>query len=128
MSIKAIAAVDRVMSLAGVNYALDEWRSDPVDQYWIGSYIEVENINEDGLQETSFILDGFTRRSRLDLEDESYKIRRLLMPAGFRTISDDLKSVIVIFYANAIANIPTGDANLKKMQINLVVKEWSVTE
>lgn len=126
MSIKAIAAVDRVMSLAGVNYALDEWRSDPVDQYWIGSYIEVENINEDGLQETSFILDGFTRRSRLDLENESYKIRRLLMPAGFRTISDDQKSVIVIFYANAIANIPTGDAELKKMQINLVVKEWSV--
>lgn len=125
MSIKALAAVENAMQRAGVNYALDEWRGDPVYPYWIGEYAEFENLNEDGLQETSFILTGFTRGTRLELEQDKDKIRGLLMPAGIRAVSDE--SVIAVFYGNAIANIPTGDAELKKMQVNLTIKEWSVT-
>lgn len=127
MSITALAAVSRLMKLANVNYALDEWRSDPKYPYWVGAYAEIESLNEDGMQETSFILTGFTRGTRLELEEDKNKIYRQLMPAGFKTVADDNKSVTVIFYGNAISNIPTGDAELKKMEINLIIKEWSVT-
>ena len=126
MSEKSLAAVVRLMELAGVNYAFEEWRDDPVYPYWIGEYAEFENMNEDGMQETAFTLTGFTRGDRLELEQEKANISRLLEPAGFRTISDDQTSVVVLFYGNALANIPTGDAELKKIQVNVTVKEWSV--
>lgn len=125
MTDQSLAAIARCMEMAGINYALNEWRDDPVYPYWIGDYSEYENLNEDGMQETAFKLTGFTRGDRLELEQEKNKIRRLLEPAGFRTIADN-NSVIVIFYGNANANIPTGDAELKKMEINITIKEWSV--
>ena len=34
-------------------------------------------------------------------------------------------SAVAIFYATSLV-VPTGDAELKRIQINLDVKEWSV--
>ncbi len=125
MSKAVLKAVSDGMAAIGMNYEYQEWTDDPVYPYFTGEYQEFEPLNEDGMQETSFILTGFTRGSYSDLEAAREKIEKKFNPiSGYKVSTDD--SVVAIFYALALSNIPTGDAELKKIQINLTIKEWKV--
>ena len=121
-----LAAVEKGMNEAGLNYEFGEWKSDVVYPYWVGEYQELNPLNEDGMHETSFILTGFTRGSRLELEREKEKIQKMFPQCGgYKAIADD-GSAVAIFYAGCLANLPTGDAELKKIEVNLTIKEWKV--
>ena len=125
MSKAVLNAVSDGMAAIGMNYEYQEWTDDPVYPYFTGEYQEFEPLNEDGMQETSFILTGFTRGSYSDLEAAREKIEKKFNPiSGYKVSTDD--SVVAIFYALALSNVPTGDAKLKKIQINLTIKEWKV--
>ena len=125
MSKAVLKAVSDGMAAIGMNYEYQEWTDDPVYPYFVGECQEFEPMNEDGMQETSFILTGFTRGSHLELETAREKIEKQFDPiTGNRVIAEN--SVVAIFYANALSNIPTGDAELKKIQVNLTIKEWKV--
>lgn len=127
MSMNILKVVADAMTKAGLNYEFGQWTSDIIYPYWVGEYAESEPMNEDGMQEVSFILTGFTRGSYYQLEDEREKIRRAFPICGGRIVTVDDGSVVAIFYGSAFNNLPTGDAELKKMQVSLIVKEWSVT-
>ena len=43
-----------------------------------------------------------------------------------KVVTTDSGSVVAIFYANTFGELPTGDAELEKIEINLTIKEWSV--
>ena len=128
---EALKFINESLTSAGINYELGEWTSDIVYPYWVGEYQESEPLDEDGMQETSFIITGFARDSeesdaKAALESDKAAIKKLFNPiSGLSTITDT-GSAVVIFYASALNNIPTGDAELKKIQINLTIKEWSV--
>ena len=125
MSKAVLKAVKQGMAAIGMNYEYQEWTDDLVYPYFTGEYQELEPLNEDGMQETSFILTGFTRGSYSDLEAAREKIEKKFNPiSGYKVSTDD--SVVAIFYALALSNVPTGDAELKKIQINLTIKEWKV--
>ena len=125
MSKAVLNAVSDGMAAIGMNYEYQEWTDDPVYPYFTGEYQEFEPLNEDGMQETSFILTGFTRGGYGDLEAAKKKIEKIFNPiSGYRVSTDD--SVVAIFYASTLANLPTGDAELKKIQVNLTIKEWKV--
>lgn len=125
MSKAVLNAVKQGMAAISLNYEYQEWTADPVYPYFTGEYQEFEPLNEDGMQETSFILTGFTRGSHSDLEAAREKIEKKFDPiSGYKVSTDG--SVVAIFYALALSNIPTGDAELKKIQINLTIKEWKV--
>ena len=125
MSKAVLNAVKKGMATINLNYEYQEWTADPVYPYFTGGYQEFEPLNEDGMQETSFILTGFTRGSYSDLEAAREKIEKKFNPiSGYKVSTDD--SVVAIFYALALSNVPTGDAELKKIQINLTIKEWKV--
>lgn len=111
-----------------VNYDYPEWRGKAKYPYFVGEYQESEPLNEDGQEETMFILTGFARGADAlaDLEKAKKKIKEYFPPVGGRTAITESGSAVAIFYAGALANLPTGDAELKKIQINLTVKEWSV--
>lgn len=126
MSINILKATSDGMAAAGLNYEFGEWTSDPVYPYWTGEYQEVEPMNESGMQEGTLILTGWHRGSYLELEQEKEKIKNEFPKTGGKLVTADDGSVVAIFYANAIGGIPTGDAELKKIQVNLTVKEWSV--
>ena len=95
------------------------------DAYFVGEYQEAEPINEDGLQESLFTISGFTRKSWLLLEDAKEVISAYFNKVGGHTVIADNGSAVAIFYANSLV-VPTEDAELKRIQINLDVKEWSV--
>lgn len=126
MSMNVLDAVGQGMKKAGLNYKFGEWKGDVVYPYWVGEYQELDPLNEDGMHETSFILTGFTRNSRMNLEEDKEKIRNIFPQCGgYHTTAED-GSAVVIFYAGCLANVPTGDAELKKIEVYLTVKEWKV--
>lgn len=135
MSIAALKAISDSLKSIGINYEFGEWKSEIKYPYFVGEYQETPPLNEDGLQETAFILTGYTRKSWLELEKEKEKIERLFdrntgKIINIKTVTEsvtvfDCDSTIAIYYENAL-NVPTEDAELKKIQINLSIKEWRV--
>lgn len=125
MSKAVLGIISDAMDSLGINYEFMEWTSEPVYPYFTGEYQEVPTMNEDGMQETLFILTGFSRESWLALEDAKETIENHFGKVGGQTVSAKNGSAVAIFYADSLV-IPTGDAELKKIQINLTVKEWSV--
>ena len=91
--------------------------------YWIGSYVEQQYLPEDQSQTTLFILDGFSTSgswSRLEAEKETVK-------ALFSDVRELLTSESGISVrVESVQTIPTGTADVKRIEIQLLVKEWRV--
>ena len=127
MTTAVLKFIKEAMDLAGIHYEFMEFTSSvtSLQSYWVGSYSEVAPLAEDGMQETQFILTGTGKETWLNLEKEKAKIESLFPMSGGRTAILDNKSGVAVFYGNAFP-VPTGDASLKRLQINLVVKEWRI--
>lgn len=120
MSVLGIIATE--LSSMDVPYEFMEWTDTVEYPYWVGEYSELPPISEDGYKESTVILTGTTKGSWLDLELTRGKIENRFHPIhGLRTATDD--GTVVIYYENSFP-VPTGEADLKRMQINLRVKTW----
>lgn len=103
-----------------------EWKSKPPDRYFVGEPNEavMTTMEEDGRQDSTLMLRGF---SRLDgtawrvLHQDAETIRKNLPQTAI--LPDG--TGVAVFYAGATP-VPTGDAQLKSIKINLDIKEWSV--
>ena len=123
MSISALKFISEKLERLKIPYAFEEWTANEVpDPYFVGEYNEVESTEreENGYQETTFILTG-TGRKGLGLEQakeiiENNITETAILPNG---------NGIAVFYSNSFP-VPTGDAELKRIQINLTIKEWRV--
>ena len=113
------------MESLGLNYEFMEWTSEIRYPYFVGEYGETQQSTEDGLQESSFILTGYTRGTWLSLEEIKELIQAYFDAVNGHTEITASGSGVAIFYSNSFA-VPTGDAALKKIQINLTIKEWKV--
>lgn len=125
MTSAVLEVVASGMSEIGLNYAFMEWKDAPKYPYFIGEYQEVEPYSEDGMQECDFILTGWHRGRFDELETAKEKIENYFYRDGRTTIADNGNAVVVL-YSNSFV-IPSGDAELKKIEIHLKVKEWKVT-
>ena len=116
--------INDAMASAQIPYEFMEYTSsiDSISAYWVGEYNEVESFNEDGQQETQFILTG-TGKERDELEAQKNKIKKLFPGIQGRRAILGEGSGIAVFYGNAFP-IATVDGFLKRIQINLTVKEW----
>lgn len=127
MTKNVLKVVKASMQEMGLEYSFKRYRKKPVYPYFVGEYLETDPLYEDGLQECTFILDGFARGAGAEnaLETAKEKIRNYFTYLG-RTFTFDDGTVIVIAYGNA-QPIPTDDAELDRIQINLTAMEWSVS-
>lgn len=118
--------ISRAMEEMGIEYALAVYEGNPiVYPYFVGEYQEFESTTSDGLHESTFILTGWGRGSWLELENAKEKIAKYFGRVSAKTvILDNGSGVAVSFQDSQI--VPTGDAELKRIQINLNVKEWMV--
>ena len=112
------------MESLGLNYAYLEWLDDPVDMYFTGEYQEGEAVDESGQVPISFILTGFSRVGIEALEEAKETIKKHFDKVSGMVIADK-ESAVAIFYAGSFP-VRTMDAELKKIQVNLNIKEWSV--
>ena len=129
MSKAVLKTIKESMKELGINYQFKKWKGHPKYPYFVGSYQEVPTPGEDGMQETSFILTGFARSDGkvdavLQLEEANQTIKNYFNTG--KVVTTDSGSVVAIFYANTFGDLPTGDAELEKIEINLTIKEWSV--
>lgn len=108
---------------AGLPYAFGEWTAAVPQLYLVGEYTEFVPSSESGLEEKTFILNGFTRGPYLGLEEVRETIKELFPPVGGKAAILADGSAIAVFYSNSFY-VPTPDAELKRMQINLSVKYW----
>ena len=122
MSIEVLKFINNKLVENGINYEFMQWNKDIVYPYFVGEYQEEEPLNEDGMQETLFMLTGFSKGSYLKLEQEKEKIEKI-----FNSVTVILPNGngLAVFYSGSLV-IPTGDAELKRIQINLAIKEWKV--
>ena len=127
MSKNLLKVVSDGMTELGLEYEFGEYTKEPiVYPYFVGEYTETEPMTEDGLQETTFMLSGFSRGTWLTLENAKAKIENYFNKVFGKTVMVDDGSAVAVFYGNALI-VPTGDEELKKIQINLQCKEWKVS-
>ena len=124
---ETLKIISDAMESLGIEYDFGTYQKNPVVYpYFVGEYNETESFTEDGLQESTFLLNGFTRGAWLDLENAKEKIESYFDKVGGNTVITANGSGVAVFYAVAQI-VPTGDAELKRIQINLSIKEWKVT-
>ena len=126
MTKQALKIISDAMTALGLEYGFGEYSGNPVKYpYFVGEYTETESFTEDGLQESTVLLTGFSRGSWLDLENAKEKIEKHFNQVGGKTVITDNGSAVAVFYGNSLI-VPTGDAELKSIQVNLIIKEWKV--
>lgn len=122
--IETIKFMNSELEKIGLNYQFDEWKSSPIpNTYWVGEYNEAGEA-DDGSDETTFILTGTTTQSRLILEVQKDMIKKHFDKL---TAILDSGSGVAVDYSNAFP-VPTGTEDIRRVQINMTIKEWTVTE
>ena len=110
------------MDILAVPYEFGEWTSDVQYPYFVGEISEDAPTTEDGFEQSTLILTGFQRGKYIDLETVKEKIKKHFHSIhGLRTTTNS--GSITVFYDGAFS-VPTNEAELKKIQINLIIKEW----
>lgn len=115
------------LQAVGINYEFMEWTDSTIPNlYFVGEYIEQPRNTEDGMHDVDFILTGNTFGSYYQLEQAKTSIENVFPSVtGKTTIMPD-GSGIAVFFSHS-TSIPSLVPELKRIQINLDIKEWKVT-
>lgn len=113
---------EQLNDVLSVPYEFGQWNSSIQYPYFVGELTEEPITQEDGFEQSTLLLTGFHRGTFNDLDEIKNKIKNHFDPIyGLR--DSDEEGTIIVFYEGAFF-IPTGEADLKKIQINLTIKEW----
>ena len=111
------------MTLIEVPYEFGQWSSEITYPYFVGEQTSPEEYTaEDGSEQSTILVTGFHRGKLIDLIKIKDKIKGHFSPVHGLRSKTDSGSIAVFF--NGFFVVPTGDPELKKIQINLTVKEW----
>lgn len=119
---KALGVVKEELEKIDIPYEFMRWTSIVNNRYWVGEYSEIPTDTEDGYEEGTLILTGTTKNPWSVLMQDRVKINDHFPNIGGLRKSTD-KGTVVIFYDNSFP-VPTGEADLKRIQINLHIKMW----
>ena len=126
MTRNALRIINKAMGTLGLEYGFVRYEKKPtVYPYWVGEYQENITTTESGHSTSSFMLTGFHRGTWADLEQQKERIENYFNKVSGKTVMAEDGSAVAIFYANSLI-LPTMDAELKRIRINLDVHEWSV--
>lgn len=116
--------INKQMELLSIPYQFGEWSSDNVpDTYFVGEIMDEPTTTEDGAEASTIMLTGFNRGGQyLTLETIKKQIKRHFNNITGLYAKTESGSINVA-YENSFY-IPPGEADIKKIQINLKIKEW----
>lgn len=124
MTEAGLTFIANLMDGISIPYDFMEWKTKPPeDRYHVGepSELTMTTMEEDGMQESTFILRGFTSGDWALLWSDAQTIKKNLPQTAI--LPDG--TGIAVFYAGSTP-VPTGDEQLKSIKTNLTIKEWSV--
>lgn len=117
--------INEQMDILSVPYEFGEWTSKVQYPYCVGEITEEPTMTEDGFEQSTLLLNCFNRGSEgvlLGLEEIKAKIKKHFHSIyGLRAATEG--GSIAVYYGGAFY-IPTNEAELKRLQINLIIKEW----
>ncbi len=114
--------INKQMDILAVPYEFGEWTSNVQYPYFVGEITEDEPMTEDGYEQSTLILNGFQRGKYIDLEIIKERIKKHFHSIyGLRATTES--GSIAVYYGGAFY-VPTNEADLKRIQINLIIKEW----
>lgn len=126
MTRNALKIINTAMDHLGLEYGFVRYNKNPVVYpYWVGEYQESPPVYESGLTTSTFMLTGFHRGTWEDLEKQKERIENYFNKVSGKVVMVEDGSAVAIFYASSLV-VPTMDAELKRIQINLDIQEWSV--
>ena len=111
--------IDEQLSILEIPYELNEWTAKVSYPYSVGEFTEDAPNNEDGHEHTTLILIVFHRGKYIFLEEIKNRIKKHFCDLRASTDSGS----IVVNYGGAFP-IPSGEKDLKKIQINIDIDEW----
>lgn len=115
--------INDILTSNGITYEFGEKKPPITYPYFVGTYTDLGASDESGLYESDLTLDGFSKTDWLTLERARETIENLF--AEYTTILGN-GSGICISYSGCLI-VPTGDSELKRIQITLNIKEWKVS-
>lgn len=123
MRIATMKYVSSLINSTGVPCQYMRWNGTLPTTYWTWEYTEVPSmtLKENGYQETTVFLRGFTSGDWLALEEGKETIEKA---CGVTAILKDGTGVTVSYDSAMV--VPTGDAQLKSIKVDLTVQEWKV--
>lgn len=123
MTIEGLGFVNSLFESLGIPYEFMQWNSPNVpNTYWVGEYIENESVNEDGLEQASFILTGITNQKFLELETVKQQLKDRIGNEGMTAILES-GSAIAVSLADS-QPLPSVENGVHRLQITLNVREW----
>ena len=117
--------VNTELNSIDIPYAFMRWNFNCPDVYFVGECSEVPAVTEDGAKEYTMILTGTIVTidgTWGELDQFREKIENHF-PSVYGLRKSKGNVAVVIMYENSFP-VPTGEANLKRIQINLRIKEW----
>ena len=121
---EALQTISTAMEALGLPFAFMTYTKPPLPPlYFVGEYTEIAGTTEDGRQEATFHLTGYTKGTWLELEQAKERIRKYFYNSY--TAVTEGGTGLAISYANALT-LSTNDAEIKRIQINLNVQDWKV--
>lgn len=122
MTATVLKKVSKAMHEMGIAYGFGVYGGEEYP-YFVGEYAENTPTTEDGLQTGEFTLTGWHRGTWQELTEAKDKIEDFFDKVnGYITIDGN---AVAIFYSKSTV-VPTDDAELKRVEIHLDVKEWKV--
>ena len=126
MTRTALKIIEKAMKTLGLEYGFLRYNKRPVVYpFWVGSYQESPPVSESGHSTSSFSLTGNHRGTWDDLEAQKEQIEKYFNKVSGKTVMAEDGSAVAIFYANTLI-LPSMDAEIKRIQINFDIHEWSV--
>ena len=114
--------INEQMDVLAVPYEFMEWTAPVAYPYGVGEITEDPITTEDGAEQSTLLLTFFHRGKMIDLLEIKEKIKKHFDPkCGLRGETEG--GAIAVFYDGFLV-IPSGEADLKKIQINLKINEW----
>ena len=114
--------INEQMDMISVPYEFGEWTSPVAYPYGVGEITEEPITTEDGAEQSTLLLSYFHRGKMIDLLKIKERIKKHFPPIyGLRGETEG--GAIAAFY-DGFFTIPSGEADLKKIQINIIIKEW----
>ncbi len=125
MTIEAINYIGNQLKEAEINIEFGQWNKTPVpDPYFVAEFSEMGMNDESGQQNATLMLTGVSK-SWVKLEKAKQTINNTFNHVTGKTAILSNGNGLAVFYDSALT-LPTEDPELKRLQINLLVKEWSV--
>lgn len=115
--INVLTIMKNELEKMNIPYTFDAWDGEIELPQWIGEISEVPTNDEDGKSEYSFILTGYatTYGYLFEVANELKKKYKL----------SQIVDKVVIKYNDA-KTVDNGTEDLKQIEVNMTIKEWSV--